>query len=119
VISAVTFWNSSQESQNLSLSFFLFTERSLEMGILTWIFIGLIVGFLASSISKSHGSRKLKMLLVSLIGALVGWLNVAYLYRVPGAVYDWNWIVALAALAGALLAVLLFGVLKPQKSPAV
>jgi uncharacterized membrane protein YeaQ/YmgE (transglycosylase-associated protein family) len=89
------------------------------MGILLWIGIGLIVGFLASSMTKTRGFRKLAMLVVSLLGALVGWLNVAYLYRVPGAFYNLNWIVALAALAGALLSVVLFGVLKPQKSPIV
>lgn len=89
------------------------------MGILTWIVIGLMVGFLASSISKSHGFRKLTMLLVSVTGAMIGWLNVAYLYRVPGAVYEMNWLVIVAALVGALLSVALFGVLKPQKSPTV
>ena len=89
------------------------------MGIVTWIVIGLMVGFVASSMSKSRGSRKLIMLLVSLLGALVGWLNVAYLYGVSGAFNNLNWIVALAALAGALLCVVLFGVLKPQKSPVV
>ncbi len=89
------------------------------MGIISWIVIGLMVGFIASRISKSHGFRKLTMLMVSLIGALIGWLNVAYLYRVPGAVYEMNWIVLVAALVGALLAVALFGVLKPQKSPTI
>jgi uncharacterized membrane protein YeaQ/YmgE (transglycosylase-associated protein family) len=89
------------------------------MGILSWIVIGLVVGFLASSMTKSHGNRMLVIMLVSLIGALIGWLNVAYLYRVPGAVFEMSWIVSLAALVGALLAVTLFGVLKPQKSPTV
>jgi uncharacterized membrane protein YeaQ/YmgE (transglycosylase-associated protein family) len=89
------------------------------MGILTWMVIGLVVGFLASNISKSHGFRKLILLLVSMLGALVGWLNVVYLYRVPGAFYELNWIVALAAMAGALLSVILFGELSPQKSPTV
>ena len=89
------------------------------MGILTWMVIGLVVGFLASNISKSRGFRKFILLLVSMFGALVGWLNVAYLYRVPGAFDELNWIVALAALAGALLSVILFGVLRPQKSPTV
>lgn len=87
------------------------------MGILTWIVIGLVVGFTVNAFSKSRGGRRLAMLLVSLIGALIGWLNVAFLYRVPGAVYDMNWIVMLAALVGALMAVTLFGLLRPQKSP--
>lgn len=88
------------------------------MGILSWIVIGLVVGFMASAFSKSRGFRKLTMLLASLTGAMIGWLNVAYLYRVPGAIYDVNWIVLLAALVGALLAVALLGLLRPQKSPA-
>lgn len=89
------------------------------MGILSWIIIGLGVGFLVSSISKSYGFRKLIILLVSLIGAMIGWLNVAFLYRVPGAIYDINWIAMLAALVGAVFSAILFGLLKPQKSPAV
>jgi uncharacterized membrane protein YeaQ/YmgE (transglycosylase-associated protein family) len=89
------------------------------MGIFTWVVIGLVVGFVASSVSKSRGYRRVMMILVSLLGALVGWLNVAFLYRVPGAIYNLNWIVALAALSGALLTVVLFGVLRPQKSRAV
>lgn len=89
------------------------------MGILSWVVIGLMVGFVVSSISKSRGFRKLAMLLVSLLGALIGWLNVAFLYRIPGAFYDINWIAMAAALVGALLSVTLFGLLTPQKSPAV
>ena len=85
------------------------------MGILSWIVIGLMVGLLASRFSKSRGFRKLTIVSVSLIGALIGWLNAAYLYRVPGAVYEVNWVVILAALVGAILAVTLFGLLRPQK----
>jgi len=89
------------------------------MGILSWIVIGLMVGYLASSLSKSRGFRKLTMVIVSLVGAMIGWLNVAFLYRVPGAMYDMNWIAIVAALVGALLSVALFGLLRPQKNPAV
>jgi len=86
------------------------------MGILSWIVIGLAVGFLVSGFSKSRGFRKLTMLVVSLIGAMIGWLNVAFLYRVPGAFYNVNWIAISAALVGALLAVALFSLLRPQQS---
>lgn len=89
------------------------------MGILSWIVIGLLVGFAASAYSKSRGFRKLTMLLIGLFGAVIGWLNVAFLYRVPGAMFDLNWIAALAAMVGAILAVTLFGLLMPQKSSVV
>lgn len=85
------------------------------MGILTWIVIGLVVGFLSSRYSNSSGFRRLIILTISLIGALIGWLNVAFLYRVPGAFYELNYIVVAASLIGAGLAVALFGLLKPQK----
>lgn len=87
------------------------------MGIVTWIVMGLLVGFLASAISKSRGFRRLAMLMVGVVGAMIGWLNVAFLYRVPGAMYGVNWIVLAAALVGAGLAVALFGLLRPQKNP--
>lgn len=89
------------------------------MGILSWIVIGLIVGFGASALSQSRGFRTLTLLLAGFVGAMIGWLNVAFLYRVPGAVYDLNWIVLVAALVGAVLAVTLLGLLSPKKSPAV
>ena len=89
------------------------------MGILSWIVIGLLVGLVTSSLSKSRGFRKLTIMVISLFGAIVGWLNVAFLYRVPGAVYDLNWLAMIAALVGSILAVALFGLLRPQKSPAV
>jgi uncharacterized membrane protein YeaQ/YmgE (transglycosylase-associated protein family) len=85
------------------------------MGILSWIAIGLIVGLWASTISKSHGFRKLTMLLAGVMGAMIGWLNVAFLYQVPGAMYDLNWIVLLAAAVGAVLTVTLLGLLRLKK----
>lgn len=86
------------------------------MGILTWVVIGLVVGLLASRFTNSKGFRRLAMLFIGLVGAFIGWLNVAFLYRVPGAFDDMNWLVAVASLIGAGLAVALFGLLKPQKA---
>lgn len=85
------------------------------MGILTWIVIGLAVGFLFSGFTNSRGGRRLTILIASLVGALIGWLNVAFLYQVPGAFFNLNWMVAVASLMGASLAVALFVLLRPQK----
>lgn len=85
------------------------------MGILSWIVVGLIVGLLASTLSKSNGLRRLTMLLASMLGAMFGWLNAAFLYRVPGAMYNLNWIALSAAVIGAVLAVSLVGLLRPNK----
>ena len=86
------------------------------MGIVSWIFIGLVIGFIAIGKSKSHAFRKFSLLAASLVGALFGWLNVAFLYRVPGAIYELHWIALIASLVGALLAVALVGLLTPQKA---
>jgi len=46
-------------------------------------------------------------------------MDVAILYRVPGAIHDVNWIGLLVAFVGSLTAIALFRLLTPQKSPAV
>lgn len=89
------------------------------MGIISWVVMGLVVGFAASALSKTRSARKLNLILVSLAGAVLGGMDVAFVYRLPQAVYTIHWISLLVAFVGALLALALFRLLSPQKSPAV
>jgi uncharacterized membrane protein YeaQ/YmgE (transglycosylase-associated protein family) len=88
------------------------------MGILSWILIGLMVGFAASVIAKRRGTRRWSMLAAGLVGAAIGGLNVAFLYNVPGTFLNLNWLGMLAAGIGAVFTVGLLGLLTPQKEPA-
>lgn len=86
------------------------------MGILSWIVMGLLVGFVASALLKRRGMRMLTLMLASLVGAVLGGMDVAFLYKVPGAVYSLNWIGLLVSLIGALLTVSIMRLVIPQKS---
>jgi uncharacterized membrane protein YeaQ/YmgE (transglycosylase-associated protein family) len=46
------------------------------MGILSWIAVGLIAGWLASKLIKGHGSGLIMNLIIGVIGALLGgWIS--------------------------------------------
>jgi uncharacterized membrane protein YeaQ/YmgE (transglycosylase-associated protein family) len=46
------------------------------MGILSWIAVGLIAGWLASKVVKGHGSGLISNLLIGVVGALLGgWIS--------------------------------------------
>ncbi len=79
------------------------------MGILSWVLTGLLVGFLVSSLLKQRGSRLMFLMLVCAVGAVVGGLDVAFLYRVPEAFNTINLIGIIAAFAGAFVTLILTG----------
>jgi uncharacterized membrane protein YeaQ/YmgE (transglycosylase-associated protein family) len=46
------------------------------MGILSWIAVGLIAGWLASKLIKGHGSGLIMNLIIGVVGALLGgWIS--------------------------------------------
>ena len=50
------------------------------MGILSWIVVGLIAGWLASKVVKGHGSGLFSNLVIGVVGALLGgWLAGTFL----------------------------------------
>jgi uncharacterized membrane protein YeaQ/YmgE (transglycosylase-associated protein family) len=79
----------------------------------------LIVGVLAGFLYKALRLRLLAFLAASVLGAAVGGLNVAYLFRVPGAMDSFHPLGVLAAFTGAVLASALLHLLMPRKSPAL
>lgn len=89
------------------------------MGILSWVVIGLVVGFGESIFIKLRGFRMLSMVLVSVVGAVLGGLDVAFLFRVPGAAHDIQLPSLLVAFAGAICAVILLRLLTRLKKPAI
>lgn len=89
------------------------------MGVLSWIVIGLAVGIIASILTKRRGLRLVSTLVVSVIGAVLGGMDVAYLYRVPGAIEEINRSGLIVALVGALFALALLRLLVPQNKTAV
>lgn len=81
-------------------------EGVLPMGVITWIILGLLAGFIASKIVDRHGSGVLLDIVLGIVGALVG----GWVFSLLGArgVTGLNLYSLLVAIAGSSLVLLLF-----------
>ncbi len=77
------------------------------MGILSWIIVGLIAGWLAGMVVKGSGFGVLGDIIVGIIGAVVGGLIASSLFGAQGAVNGINLVSILIAFLGAVLALLI------------
>lgn len=78
------------------------------MGILTWIILGLVVGWLASVVVKGTGSGILGDIILGIIGALVGGFLAGTIFGIPDAVNGFNLISLLVAFIGAIIVLFIF-----------
>lgn len=82
------------------------------MGILTWIVIGAIAGWLASLIMKGGGYGLIGSIIIGIIGAFVGgWLSTR-IFNLPYAVTGFDLISILVATAGAVVVLFVLSLLK-------
>jgi uncharacterized membrane protein YeaQ/YmgE (transglycosylase-associated protein family) len=89
-----------------ALSVFLFQERvvvfSWQRGLLSWIFLGLIAGWLAGKIARGRGYGCLTDTLLGLVGSVVG----GWLFTKLNIVHENTFLFSLAAATvGALILV--------------
>ena len=76
------------------------------MGIVAWIFVGLIAGFLASKVVNRTGEGLLRDILLGVVGAIVGgWIFHAM--GEPG-VYGVNLYSILVAFVGGVVVLIIF-----------
>ncbi|MDR3576022.1 MAG: GlsB/YeaQ/YmgE family stress response membrane protein [Anaerolineaceae bacterium] len=76
------------------------------MGILTWIIVGLIAGFLAGQVMRGGGYGLIGDVIVGVLGGLLGgWIGTTYLH-ISAAVTGINVESILVAFAGAILLIL-------------
>lgn len=86
------------------------------MGILSWIIVGLIAGWLAGSVMKGSGYGLVGNIIMGVIGAVVGgWLATA-LFNIPDPVNGVNIGSILVAFLGAVVAIAIVRAL-PGRSP--
>ncbi len=78
------------------------------MGLLAWIVLGLIVGWLASVVVKGHGSGILGDIVLGIIGALVGGFLAASIFGVPDPINGFNVMTLLVAFIGAVIVLFIF-----------
>ncbi len=79
------------------------------MGILSWIIVGLIAGFLAGQVMRGGGFGLIGDIVVGIVGALIGGFLAGALLNNPNAVNGINLSSILVAFIGA---VILLGILR-------
>ena len=77
------------------------------MGLLAWIVVGLIAGFLASQVMKGRGSGLVGDLVLGIVGALLGGFLASVLLKIPDAVNGINVTSILVAFIGAVILIAL------------
>ncbi|MFZ1240219.1 MAG: GlsB/YeaQ/YmgE family stress response membrane protein [Anaerolineae bacterium] len=77
------------------------------MGVLAWIVVGLIAGWLASRVMKGRGSGLVGDLVLGVVGALLGGLLASTLLKMPNPVNGINVTSILVAFIGAVIVIAL------------
>jgi uncharacterized membrane protein YeaQ/YmgE (transglycosylase-associated protein family) len=85
------------------------------MGILSWILVGLIAGFLAGLVMKGSGYGLLGNIIVGIVGALVGGFLASALFGVD-ALGGFDLTTIIVAFLGAIVTILIVRAL-PGRSP--
>ena len=75
------------------------------MGILAWIVVGLIAGWLAGLVMKGGGYGIVGDIILGIIGALVGGFLAGLLFDVPDPINGFNLSTLLVAFLGAVIVV--------------
>jgi len=86
------------------------------MGILSWILVGLVAGWLADMVMKGKGRGILFSLVLGIVGALVGGY-FAGLLGVQDAVNGFNITSLLTAFIGAVVLIFIVRAIAPGRSP--
>jgi len=77
------------------------------MGLLAWIVVGLVAGWLASRVMKGRGSGLVGDLVLGVVGALLGGFLASTLLKMPDAVTGINLTSILVAFVGAVILIAL------------
>lgn len=86
------------------------------MGILSWIIVGLIAGWLAGLVMRGGGYGVLANMVLGIVGAIVGGFIAGSLFGVADPISGFNFTTLLIAFLGAVLVVFLVRAL-PGRSP--
>jgi len=86
------------------------------MGILSWILVGLVAGWLADTVMKGRGRGVLFSMILGIVGALVGGFLAGSLFGVTDPINGFNLPTLLIAFLGAVVLILIVRAL-PGRSP--
>lgn len=85
------------------------------IGILSWIVVGLIAGFLASQVMRGGGYGLLGDIIVGAVGAVIGGFLAATLLKMPNAVNGINVTSILVAFVGAVILIAILRAISPGR----
>ena len=77
------------------------------MGLLSWIVVGAIAGWLSGQVMKGRGFGLLGDIVVGIVGGLIGGFLAEVLFKVPNAVNGFNLTSILVAFLGAVLLIVI------------
>jgi uncharacterized membrane protein YeaQ/YmgE (transglycosylase-associated protein family) len=86
------------------------------MGLLSWILVGLVAGFLAGMVMKGSGYGVIGDIIVGIIGALVGGFLASALFGVADPLGGFDLPTLLVAFLGAVITIAIVRAL-PGRSP--
>ncbi len=89
------------------------------MGILSWIVVGLIVGFLAGIVIRGRGYGLAGNLIIGVAGGLLGGWLASYFLGLNDAVNGINLTSIIVALVGSILLILFFRLIAGRRKPKV
>lgn len=87
------------------------------MGILSWILVGLIVGFLAGIVIRGRGYGLAGNIILGVAGGLLGGWLASYFLGIHDLVNGINLTSVIVALAGSILLILIFRLLSGRRKP--
>ncbi len=73
------------------------------MGILAWVIVGLIAGWLAGKVMRGRGFGLIGDIIVGIVGALIGGFIAEALFRIPDAISGINIVSIIVAFIGAVI----------------
>ena len=86
------------------------------MGLLSWLLVGLVAGWLADTLMKGRGRGVIFSIILGIVGALVGGFLASTLFNVPDPINGFNITSLLIAFLGAVILIAVVRAL-PGRSP--
>jgi uncharacterized membrane protein YeaQ/YmgE (transglycosylase-associated protein family) len=101
---------------DITESYFFTNFKEEFMGLLSWILVGLVAGWLADMVMKGRGHGVLFNIILGIVGALVGGFLASELFNVGDPLSGFNITSLLVAFLGAVVTILIVRAL-PGRSP--
>jgi uncharacterized membrane protein YeaQ/YmgE (transglycosylase-associated protein family) len=81
------------------------------MGLLSWIIVGLVAGFLAGQVMRGGGYGLIGDIIIGVLGGMLGGWIASYFFQIGGAMSGINWQSILVAFVGAILLILILRII--------